>query len=354
MKEVNTTPKGIEIPADKLMSVVLDRSVSDKDQTIGAHRQTIKFLEQKAADLTEDLNIEKSKATVIPDDQKVMVISDSKSKRVCPSCGYDGNGGNHYCYECEYSLKGVQAGPKVIEYRNLDKVIADIRKEEAKSLKVDNVELEKQLDNTEFKLNKVTNTLKNVESTQSQDLTDGKREVRERYQKENKELEKSFLKVVDDNESKIDELVEEIQKLEENKTDAEVEELRKQEIIDLKSQVEDLEATIEEAKQASTNRMKKFWLKIADRKEQLKLEEEKEDKKDRIDQISNSYPKAATNKTTPWWRKGKYAKKIEDTIKEANEALRESCWKVTCGSKTEEPILDGFYSNMAQKAFYGQ
>jgi len=319
-KEVKSTPKGIEVPADKLMSVVLERSISDKDQTIGAHKQTIQHLQKQNSDLTSQLNTEKSKVPVIPDDQKVMVLHSNEVDRTCPSCGYTSNGSNRFCYECDHCLEGVTAGPKV-EYRNLDTIIANIRKEEAKTLKVDNVELEKELDNTKFKLDKITNTLKIVNSTHVQDITDAKRDVRERYQKELTETRKEYAKVIEDNENKIDELVEEIQKLEENKTDAEVEEARKQEIVDLKSQVEELNNVIEEAKEASTPRMKKFWNKVAARSEQLKLEEEKEAKQKRVDEISNSYPKS-TIKAKPWWRKGKYAKNTVEKVDEANEALR--------------------------------
>ena len=327
-KEVKSTPKGIEVPADKLMSVVLERSISDKDQTIGAHKQTIQHQAAQIAELKAELTIEKDLKPLVADDQKVAVISDSKfNVRICPHCGWSGNTSNRYCYECDFDLKGVKAGPKVVEYRNMEAVIADIRKEEAKSLKVDNVELEKQLNNTEFELNKITNTLKNVESTQAQDLTDAKREVRERYQKEISEIERSLEKVINDNETKIDELVEEIQKLEENKTDVEVEEARKQEIVDLKEQIAELESVITEAKEASTPRMKKFWNKIADRKEKRKLEEEKEAKQDRIDKISNRYPNN-TVKTKPWWKKGKYAQNTKDATKslveEVNEARRSS------------------------------
>ena len=94
----------------------------------------------------------------------------------------------------------------------------------------------------------------------------------------------------------------------------------------MKSQVEELNALIEEAKEASTPRMKKFWNKVAVRKETLKLEEEKEAKQKRVDQISNSYPKYVTTSTTPWWRKGKYAKKSAEAVKEANEVRNSTNW----------------------------
>lgn len=324
-KEVKSTPQGIEVPADKLMSVILERSISDKDQTIGAHKQTIQYQAAQITDLKAKLVIEKENKPLVADDQKVAVISGSSPNgRKCPHCGYLNNS-NRYCYECEFDLKGIKKGSDLIEYRNLDDVIADIRKEESKNLKLNNVELEKQLNDTEFKLNKVTNTLKNVESTQVQDLTDAKRDVRERYQKELKENEKEYTKVIDANETKIDELVEEINKLEENKTDAEVEEARKQEIIDLKTQVTELESVIDEAKEASTPRMKKFWKRVADRKEVRKLEEEKEAKHNRVDEISNRYPNN-TVKTTPWWKKGKYAKNTKEAISDAKEARRSTNW----------------------------
>lgn len=323
-KEVST-PKGIEIPADKLMSVVLERSISDKDQTIGAHKQTIEHLKTQNKELQDQLNAEKSKAVVIADDQKVVVVTDTHiGTKTCPSCGYM-NDSNNSCYDCGYNLKNVKRGPKVIEYRNMDTVIADIRKEEAKSLKVDNVELEKRLNDTEFKLNKVNNILNKLHTESGQQLTDAKREVRDRYQKELDEQQRKFVSQIDENEKKIDELVEEIQKLEENKTDAEVEEARKQEIVELKSQVAELNNIIEEAKEASTPRMKKFWNRMAARSEQRKLEEEREAKQIRVDQISNAYPKATTH-GKPWWKKGKYAKNTANAVMEANEARNSNHW----------------------------
>jgi DNA repair exonuclease SbcCD ATPase subunit len=318
--KVKSTPKGIAVPVDKLMGVVLERSISDKDQTIGAYKQTIKHLEEKNTELTGQLNAEKSKAPIVADDQKVAVISDANSNsKTCPHCGYTSNTTNKYCYECDNDLKGVIAGPRVIEYRNMDTVIADIRKEEAKTLKVDNVELEKELNSTSFKLDKVTNQYNITLASQMQELTDAKREVRDRYQKEADEQSRKFEKQIEENDKKIDELVEEIQKLEENKTDAEVEEARKQEIIDLKTQVTELETVITEAQAASTPRMKKFWQRIADRKETRKLEEEKETKLNRVDEISNRYP-INTTKTNPWWKKGKYAQNTKDAVEELNEA----------------------------------
>jgi ribosomal protein L40E len=195
-KEVKTVPKGIEISADKLMNVVLDRSISDKDQTLGAYKQTIKHLEAQNTELKKELVAEQNKPVETVDDQKVMVITNAKSNtKECPRCGYTNNINAIDCWDCGTSLKTVKIEPQIIEYRNLDKIIEDIRKEEAKSLKVDNVELEKKLDSTEFRLNKITNTLKNVENIQAQDLTDAKRDVRERYQKEMKEIEKSLEKV---------------------------------------------------------------------------------------------------------------------------------------------------------------
>jgi hypothetical protein len=76
--------------------------------------------------------------------------------------------------------------------------------------------------------------------------------------------------------------------------------------------------------------MKKFWKQIADRKENRKLEEEKEAKQKRVDQISNSYPKNII-KTKPWWKKGKYVKNTEDTVSEANEKS-EGLWSHIMGS----------------------
>ena len=319
------TPKGVVVSADNLMNVVLDRTISDRDQTIGAHKQTIKHLETQNAELQKQLDVEKSKATVIADDQKVVVVSDTRvGTKACPSCGY-ANGNNNTCYDCGYTLKNIKTGPRVIEYRNLDKVIEDIRKEESKALKVDNVELEKELDNATFKLKRASNALTKLHIESGQLLTDAKREVRERYQKEMDEQRRKFSAQIDENENKIDELVEEIQKLEENKTDAEVEEARKQEIIDLKNQVAELETAIKEAQDAATPRMRKVWQNIADRNTQRKLEEEKESKQDRIDQISNSYPKA-TAQGKPWWKKGKYAKNTANAVMDANEARNSTNW----------------------------
>jgi len=343
------TPKGIEIPADKLMSVVLERSLSDKDQTIGAQKEHVGTLRLRIEELEGELAEAKRDSELIADDQKMAVVQETNRKEMqCDSCGYvhKYSSSRTACRNCGARLPVDHGDVKVIEYRNMDTVIAEIRKEEAKSLKVDNVELESKLNTVEFELGKTVNELKKVENTQAQDLTDAKREVRERYQKEMKEIQKSLEQVTEDKDEKIDELVEEIQKLEENKTDVEVEEARKKEVIDLKEQIAELETVITEAKEASTPRMKKFWNKVADRKEKRKVEEEKEAKQDRVDQISNMYPKSAAPKEDQWWRKGKYDK----TAKQAETGLKYSSdYEEEC----EACAVDSFYSNMAKKSPYG-
>lgn len=313
----NNVPSGVSVSADKLMDVVLNKTISEKDTTIGALKQTIEHLRTENTRLETNLTNAEANKQVIADDQKVIVVNEyDKNKKVCPQCGYANESRRSRCWECSSSIKDTKKGAgEIIEYRNLDKVIEDIRKEESKNLKIDNVELEKQLQETQFKLEKTKNAFNKADKDHSQELTDAKRDVRERYQKELDDQERQLTKEIEENNKKINELIEEIKKLEENKTDAEVEEARKQEIVDLKTQITELESVIEEAKTVATPRMKRFWQKIAARSEQRKLEEEKTAKQNRMQEISNQYPRKALEQKTPWWKKGKYAESVESSPK---------------------------------------
>lgn len=293
----------VKVSADALMNVVLDRSLGDKDQTIGAQREAIKFADKRISTLETELkvaNIKAEEKTVVADDTKMVVVKPAPPKNVCPNCGYShGNGNRTRCYDCGQPMPTTtNTGYTVLEYRNMDSVIEDIRKDESKKLKIDNVKLQEEFNNADFNLKQAEVDIDKLEKAQAEELTNAKRDVRERYQKEAVLLER-----------KIDELVEENRKLEENKTDEEVEAARKQEIIDLKEQVTELNAVLEEAKAASTRRMSKFWNKIADRNETRKIEADLKAKEERVEQISNNYPSKAVQKDQ-WWKKGKYAKNV--------------------------------------------
>ena len=293
-----------------LASVVLDRTVSDKDQTIGAQREHIETLRTKIETLEADLAKAESEKEVISDDQKVIVVKQDQHGIECPRCSYFNSGSPTSCWDCGTKLTGLYGKEKIIEKRNLDDVIKEVRKEESKKLKIDNIELEKELEDTSFKLSKTKNELKAIKTTQSQEITDARREVRERYQKDMEEQARRHKATKTELNNKIDELVEENRKLEENKTDAEVEQARKQEIIDLKTRIEELDAMVEESKKLEIPRLNRFWKRMTARLEEFRLEDELWDKRKRVNEISNEYPDIEPTKR-PWWKRGKYAKEEE-------------------------------------------
>jgi len=298
MSEKTKVTNTVEISADKLMSTVLERSISDKDQTIGAQREHVSTLREDVRKLKDELKEAKEEVLIVADDQKIAIVSEQVKRSMrCADCEYvhSYSKSRNRCRNCGSDLPFERGDLEIIEYRNMDTTIENIRKEEAKKLKVDNVDLTEKLNNTEFELNKTVTELKKVESVQAEELTNAKRDVRERYQKE-----------VATNEKKIEELAVEIQKLEENKTDEAVEEARKQEIIDLKEQITELTETIEEAKKIP--RLKKYFQRVAARSEARKLKADKDAKEKRVEEISNNYPKAATESKNRWWTEGKYAK----------------------------------------------
>ena len=291
IKEVTVveSANNISIPVERVIS--FEKSISEKDQTIGAHKETINNLK---------LQIEKLEAAddKVLDDQKVAVVRDtSVSNGRCEECGYssDRNLNRTTCYNCDRKLKIRKAKFEVVEYRNLEDVITDIRKEESKKIGVDNNDLQNKLNKSEFEFSKLKTEVTNLENVQAQALTDAKRHVREGYQKE-----------LDASERKVKELVEEIQKLEENKTDEVVEAARKQEIIDLKEAVTELTEQIEESKKYP--KLAKYWQRVAARSETKRLEADKKAKSSRIERISNNYPKVAEKQSEKWWNKGKFAK----------------------------------------------
>jgi chromosome segregation ATPase len=291
MKEVvKESANNINISVDRVLG--FERSISEKDQTIGVQKETISNLNKQVEEL-------KAQKTTVADDQKVAVMKEvvrgSKSK--CKQCGYDSyrNTTRENCYNCGATLGKLKDGLELVEYRNFDSVVSDIRKEESKKLSIDNISLTDKLAKVEFDYEQLNNELGRVENAHDAEITDAKRAVRERYQKE-----------VEAANKKVDELVEEMQKLEENKTDVEVEEARKQEIIDLKEMVAELTEQITESKKIP--RLAKYWAKVAARSETRKVEEAKAAKEERVDEISNNYPKKATPNAKKWWNKGKYAK----------------------------------------------
>jgi DNA repair exonuclease SbcCD ATPase subunit len=288
---VKESANNVSVPVDRIIG--FERSISEKDQTIGVQKETITNLNKQIEEL-------KKQKEAVTDDQKVAVMKEieGKSKARCKACGYDNprNETRNNCYNCGSTLGKNKQGLELVEYRNLDSVVEEIRKEESKKLGVDNVALTEKLNSAELENKQLVNEIKRVEGLQEEELTNAKRDVRERYQKE-----------VDGKQRKINELVLEIHKLEENKTDEEAEEARKQEIIDLKTMIDELKAQIEESKKIP--RLAKYWQRVAARSETRKAEAEKEAKKDRVEEISNKYPKTATPNKKKWWNKGKYAKK---------------------------------------------
>jgi len=266
--------------------IALEKSVTDKDQTIGALREQIK-------NLTTTIN--EIKADAIAKQATVLIQKGTtkKGEARCVSCGwYYNNTGRNTCPNCGITFPS----DSTTEYRNLDSVIEDIRKEEIVKLNLDFLASENKINDLILEKIKLEN-----------DLTFKLREVKANLKEEQKDREDVIAKakegirkhmggIIDEQVKELDDLKVEYKKLKTNKTDEQTEEARKQEIIDLKERITELENITENPlglgwfKKAIYN-----WLKV-DVEVEIQARRDDNAKKARVDEISNKYPE-----TKNWW-----------------------------------------------------
>lgn len=261
--------------------IALEKSVNDKDQTIGALREQIKTLESKIEDVKADSI--KNQAMVII--QKGVGKGDSSYR--C-NCGYyyDSRFSTH-CPSCGTTSP---KGEDVKEYKNLDTVIETIRKEESKKLGIDLNELEDKLNTLSLDKTKVQNTLNFKIAELEESLKTEKKEKDNELQSAKEKIRKHLGGIVDEQVKEIDELKEELKKVKKDKTDDQVEEARKQEIIDLKERITELEKPVPAPEFGWFKTIIYNWLDI-DGAVKVKAETETIEKQARVEEISNNYPK---------------------------------------------------------------
>lgn len=267
-----------EVAVEKLIS--LTTSVNEKDQTIGALREQIKTLEQKIEDV---------KAEATAKQAMVIIQKGNKSNATytkCSNCGYNFYTTSDNCPNCGYYNS---TGKETKEYKNLDTVIDDIRKEEAVKLGIDLVEMDKKLNELTIEKMKLQNqlTLKVAELEESLKFEKKEKDAAINLAKER--IRKQKDEVITALEDRVDELREELKKTKNDKTDAAIEEARKQEIIDLKERITELEKPIELPKFGWFKQMLYDWLNV-DGKAKVVAEVEHLEKKERVKEISNNYP----------------------------------------------------------------
>ena len=107
--------------------IALEKSVSDKDQTIGALQQQVKELQTRIETIKEET-------------ERVVKIITQKGRS---------------SYTDGYSVYTEQGPSKTVEYKNLTDVVEMIRKEESEKLNVDVANLEDQINQLNIEKNKL-------------------------------------------------------------------------------------------------------------------------------------------------------------------------------------------------------
>lgn len=253
----NTIITGMaEFPVEKVMS--LERSITEKDQTIGALHETVANLNIKINDLRNEFELK----------QKQVMVTTGKS-------------GDKLLYNPYTGRYENSSESDTVEFKNLDDVIEKIREEEVKRIGVDLKTLQNRI-----------NALILEKNTMQTDLEFKIKTAEAEQNKIFKECQK-------EREDAVTELQEELEKLKEDKTDAAVEEARKQEIINLKERITELETKRDTKPEFGWfKNMIYNWLDL-DWKTEVAAKSENYQKQLRIKNISNNYP---TNKR--WWVPG--------------------------------------------------
>ena len=275
-----------EVKVDMKDIMNLSKEQLETNQVIGAQRKTIEILEKQLKDekANHEAEIEKTTKEIRVQSGHINTKVGPLGKQVCKVCGY-----THtllmkdHCYNCGAEM---QKDPIFI-YKNLEDVVDMIRKEESKRLIINNVELETVNEVLAFDLAKSIKKEEILTKKLDIEVTEAKSRVRERLNG-----------IISEKDKEIDELKAEIIKIQDDKTDAQIEELRKQEIIDLKAYVQEIEIDKE-----NLIELLPLWkrIKFNNKKAQLEALIEKTNKEERIEEISNEYPRVyRANKINRW------------------------------------------------------
>jgi chromosome segregation ATPase len=297
MAEVKNIANGeLIVNVDKIIG--LEKRIEDSQQTIGSYREQVKNLQMQISDLKQSHAevLEKLADEYSEKEERlgkeIKVVKGEPQKhieRTCKNCGYSSTNHHTWCPNCDCSswkTKELITGANVT-YKNLEDVVADIKKDVSKNLKLDAHKLEQEIEDLKIsndKLYKENGRFKTqkeqLKKDHAEDLTEAKSEVRNRYQK-----------MLDAKEEKIAELYEEIDNLKVRMTDEIIEENRKQEIVDLKNRIEELETEMAEVEKAAESRKGfKAWAeKRAERRLLKDAIAEAEEKSARINEIGNNY-----------------------------------------------------------------
>lgn len=264
--------------------VALEKSVNDKDQTIGALKEQIKGLETKIEEVKADAA---AKQMMVLINKGSSNTGNNRGYTYCPNCNY---------YHCQTSScpncgeRRASSNSTSSEYKNLDTVIETIRKEEAVKLGIELNELENKLNTLSLDKTKIQNTLNFKIRELEESLKTEKKEKEVEIQTAKEKIRKHLGGIVTEQEKQIEDLKEELKKTKKDKTDEQVEEARKQEIIDLKERITELEKPVPAPEFGWFKTVIYNWLDV-DGKAKVKAEAETIEKQERVNKISNNYPK---------------------------------------------------------------
>ena len=270
--------------------VALEKSVSDKDQLVGALREQVKQLEADKVEIKKDAAAKQAQVLVRKGVRNGITTQCScgyyhDNPDACPRCG-----------------RARTDNKEAVEYRNLDSVIEDIRKETITKLGIDVAGYEQKINDLNLEKSKLQNDLSFKLSQLEETLKTERKEKESDIQKAKDKIRKHMADMIDPLNDEIEELQEELKKVKKDKTDVAVEEARKQEIIDLKERINELENAKNKPIQLGWFKQMIYnWLKI-DGEIEVAAEVKLQEKKARIDKISRQYP---TEKSfwTPGWMK---------------------------------------------------
>jgi TolA-binding protein len=244
--------------------IALEKSVTDKDQTIGALQEQIKTLQSKIEEVKEN--------------QKVIVVKNKEAQSV-PR--YDRNG--YLTYD---SVPGKE---EIIGYRNFETVIGDIRKDEAKRLGIEISDLETKTKDLEFK-----------NRTLEKDLVLERKEKEDDVARAKDKIRKHMTSLIDGLNEEVEDLQKELKDLKKDKSEAFVEDERKKEIIDLKERIHELETAKDFSEDLGWFKRSIYnWLKV-DKKALVEAKQKDIEKSRRTDEISNNYPKNKNHWRPDW------------------------------------------------------
>jgi hypothetical protein len=333
--KVKNIAKG-EVLVDMDHIINLEKRIEDQHQTIGAQKEQVNGLNTEIRRIGNENSKElkrvqtefSEKEEKLGKEVRIITGSESniKSNKVrCNNCGYTYQKNNYSlgCPSCDLSTSSStpindMSIDASITYKNLDDTVELIRTEESKKLKTDTHKLDQEIQDLTLakdKLYKENGRFKTQKEQMAKDhaidITEAKTDVRKRFQTQ-----------LDSKEDKIADLYKEIDNLKDNNTDELIEANRAQEIIDLKEQITGLANELAEIEKASaTMRSMKAWFEKR-RKERLEKEAmvEEQDRKDRVEEISNNYPSS---------------KKAWDTTKVGEKTIRNPFKKGWWNSKDD-------------------